>query len=75
MPPTRLPSARFGFALDSCASTVVLCTRAGGALRHATGVCLASQRPDVDGAVGAHLGAGKVSFAGREDAMALTGQG
>lgn len=66
-------SARFGFALDDCANTIVLRYRQDGAERHAGVVSLGSRRLDVNGAVRTHLGAKKVSFADREAATALSG--
>ena len=66
-------SARYGFALDDCANTIVLRYRQGGVDRHAGVVSLGSRRLDVNGAVRAHLGAKKASFASRDDATALTG--
>jgi prolyl-tRNA editing enzyme YbaK/EbsC (Cys-tRNA(Pro) deacylase) len=66
-------SARFGFDLEDCANTIVLRYRQDGIDRYAGVVSLGSRRLDVNGAVRAHLGAKKVSFADRETATALTG--
>ena len=66
-------SARYGFDLDDCANTIVLRHRQGEAEHHAAVVSLGSRRLDVNGAVRAHLGARKVSFANRDVATALTG--
>lgn len=66
-------SARFGFDLDDCANTIVLRFKQDGADRYVAVVSLGSRRLDVNGAVRAHLGARKVSFADREIATALTG--
>ncbi len=66
-------SARYGFELEDCANTIVLRYRVGGEERYAGVVSLGSRRLDVNGAVKAHLGAKKVSFADRETATALTG--
>ena len=66
-------TARFGFDLDDCANTIVLRYRVGGVDRFAGVVSLGSRRLDVNGAVRAHLGAKKVSFADRNAATALTG--
>lgn len=66
-------TARFGFDLDDCANTIVLRYRVGGVDRFAGVVSLGSRRLDVNGAVRAHLGAKKVSFADRDAATALTG--
>jgi prolyl-tRNA editing enzyme YbaK/EbsC (Cys-tRNA(Pro) deacylase) len=66
-------SARFGFDLVDCANTIVLRYRQDGVDRYAGVVSLGSRRLDVNGAVRAHLGAKKVSFADRETATTLTG--
>lgn len=66
-------SARFGFDLDDCANTIVLRYRQDGTDRYAGVVSLGSRRLDINGAVRAHLGAKKVSFADREAATGLTG--
>lgn len=66
-------SARYGFALDDCANTIVLRYRQGEAEHHAAVVSLGARRLDVNGAVRAHLGARKVSFANRDAATTLTG--
>ncbi len=66
-------SARYGFDLEDCANTIVLRYRRDGVERHAGVVSLGARRLDVNGAVKAHLGARKVSFADREAATALTG--
>ena len=66
-------SARFGFDLDDCANTIVLRYRRAGIEHHAGVVSLGSRRLDVNGAVKAHLGAQRLSFADRDTATALTG--
>ncbi|SDV46693.1 YbaK/EbsC family protein [Chitinasiproducens palmae] len=66
-------SAHYGFALDDCANTIVIRYRAGGVEKYAAVVCLGSRRLDVNGALKAALGAQRLSFAKREDAVALSG--
>lgn len=65
-------SARYGFGLDDCANTLVLRYKAAGAEHLAALVGLASRRLDINGAVKAALGAQRISFAKREDAVALS---
>ncbi|PLZ03526.1 hypothetical protein CY652_03800 [Burkholderia sp. WAC0059] len=66
-------SARYGFGLEDCANTIVLRYRKAGADHYAALVSLGSRRLDVNGAVKAHLGAQRLSFAKREEATGLTG--
>jgi prolyl-tRNA editing enzyme YbaK/EbsC (Cys-tRNA(Pro) deacylase) len=65
-------SARYGFGLEDCANTIVLRFRKGGAEHYAAVVSLGSERLDINGAVKAALGAQRLSFAKREDAVALS---
>jgi prolyl-tRNA editing enzyme YbaK/EbsC (Cys-tRNA(Pro) deacylase) len=65
-------SARYGFGLEDCANTIVLRFKKGGAEHYAAVVSLGSQRLDINGAVKAALGAQRLSFAKREDAVALS---
>jgi prolyl-tRNA editing enzyme YbaK/EbsC (Cys-tRNA(Pro) deacylase) len=62
-------SARYGFGLEDCANTIVLRFKKGGAEHFAAVVSLGSQRLDINGAVKAALGAQRVSFAKREEAV------
>lgn len=66
-------SERYGFGLEDCANTLVLRYRRDGAEHHAAVVTLGSRRLDVNGAVKARLGAQRLSFAKREQAVELTG--
>jgi len=66
-------SARYGFGLEDCANTIVLRFKKGGAEHHAAVVSLGSQRLDINGAVKAALGAQRLSFAKREEAVELSG--
>lgn len=65
-------SARYGFGLDDCANTIVLRFKKAGAEHYAAVVSLGSQRLDINGAVKAALGAQRLSFAKREDAVELS---
>jgi prolyl-tRNA editing enzyme YbaK/EbsC (Cys-tRNA(Pro) deacylase) len=66
-------SERYGFGLEDCANTLVLRYKRDGAEHHAAVVTLGSRRLDVNGAVKARLGAQRLSFAKREQAVELTG--
>jgi prolyl-tRNA editing enzyme YbaK/EbsC (Cys-tRNA(Pro) deacylase) len=66
-------SERYGFGLEDCANTIVLRYRKAGVEQHAVVVTLGSRRLDVNGAVKERLGAQRLSFAKREDAIELTG--
>ncbi|HEV3429679.1 MAG TPA: YbaK/EbsC family protein [Paraburkholderia sp.] len=66
-------SERYGFGLEDCANTLVLRYKRNGAEHHAAVVTLGSRRLDVNGAVKARLGAQRLSFAKREQAVELTG--
>ncbi len=62
-------SERYGFGLADCANTIVLRFKKGGAEHFAAVVSLGSVRLDINGAVKAALGAQRLSFARREDAV------
>jgi len=62
-------SKRYGFGLEDCANTIVLRFKKGGAEHFAAVVSLGSVRLDINGAVKAALGAQRLSFAKREDAV------
>ena len=62
-------SERYGFGLEDCANTIVLRFKKGGAEHFAAVVSLGSVRLDINGAVKAALGAQRLSFAKREDAV------
>lgn len=66
-------SARYGFALEDCANTIVIQYKKAGARHHAAIVSLGSRRLDINGAVKACLAAQRLSFAPREDAVAHSG--
>jgi prolyl-tRNA editing enzyme YbaK/EbsC (Cys-tRNA(Pro) deacylase) len=66
-------SERYGFGLEDCANTIVLRYRKGGADHFAAVVTLGSRRLDVNGAVKEVLGAQRLSFARREQAVETTG--
>lgn len=66
-------SARYGFGLGDCANTLVLRYKKAGGEHYAAVVSLGDRRLDINGAVKARLGAQRLSFAKREDAVALTG--
>ncbi|MGL5816345.1 MAG: YbaK/EbsC family protein [Phycicoccus sp.] len=59
--------------LAASANCVLVAARRGGTTSHAAVVVLATQRADVNGVVRRRLGARKISFAPREDAVALSG--
>jgi len=65
-------SERFGFGLEDCANTIVIRFTKDQQERHVAVVTLGSRRLDVNGAVKAHLGAKRLSFAKREVATELT---
>ncbi|CAB3686705.1 YbaK/EbsC family protein [Paraburkholderia rhynchosiae] len=66
-------SARYGFGLADCANTIVVRYRKDGGEHHAALISLGSLRLDINGAVKAALGAQRLSFARREDAVELSG--
>ncbi|MDE1182270.1 YbaK/EbsC family protein [Paraburkholderia sp.] len=66
-------SERYGFGLEDCANTIVLRYKKEGAEHYAAVVSLGSLRLDINGAVKAQLGAQRLSFAKREDAVEHTG--
>ncbi|AZW19557.1 YbaK/EbsC family protein [Bordetella hinzii] len=66
-------SARYGFGLGDCANTLVLRYKKAGGEHYAAVVSLGDRRLNINGAVKARLGAQRLSFAKREDAVALTG--
>ena len=62
-------SERYGFGLEVCANTIVLRTKTAEGEQYAAVVSLGSRRLDVNGLVKAALGAKRISFAKREDAV------
>lgn len=66
-------SARYGFGLEDCANTIVIRYKKDGAEHYAAIVTLGSLRLDINGAVKAHLGAQRLSFAKREVAVEHSG--
>jgi prolyl-tRNA editing enzyme YbaK/EbsC (Cys-tRNA(Pro) deacylase) len=64
--------ARYGFALEDSANTIVVASRRDPAVACAC-VALATTRLDVNHTVRSLLGAGKVSFASPEQTESLTG--
>ncbi|MGA7777360.1 MAG: YbaK/EbsC family protein [Paraburkholderia sp.] len=66
-------SARYGFGLEDCANTIVIKYKKDGAEQYAAIVTLGSLRLDINGAVKAHLGAQRLSFAKREVAVEHSG--
>jgi prolyl-tRNA editing enzyme YbaK/EbsC (Cys-tRNA(Pro) deacylase) len=66
-------SERYGFGLEDCANTIVISYKKDGAEQYAAIVSLGSLRLDVNGAVKAHLGARRPSFAKRELAVEHSG--
>jgi prolyl-tRNA editing enzyme YbaK/EbsC (Cys-tRNA(Pro) deacylase) len=66
-------SARYGFGLEDCANTIVVRYKKDGAERYAALVSLGARRLDVNGAVKAALGAQRLSFAKREQAVEHSG--
>lgn len=66
-------SAHYGFSLEDCANTILVRYKKEGAEHHAAVVTLGSHRVDVNGALKAQLAAQRLSFAKREDAVALSG--
>ncbi|RFU48159.1 YbaK/EbsC family protein [Paraburkholderia sp. DHOC27] len=66
-------SARYGFGLEDCANTIVIKYKKDGAEHYAAIVTLGSLRLDINGAVKAHLGAKRLSFAAREVAVEHSG--
>jgi prolyl-tRNA editing enzyme YbaK/EbsC (Cys-tRNA(Pro) deacylase) len=66
-------SARYGFGLEDCANTIVIKYKKDGGEQYAAIVTLGSLRLDINGAVKAHLGAKRLSFAQREVAVEHSG--
>jgi prolyl-tRNA editing enzyme YbaK/EbsC (Cys-tRNA(Pro) deacylase) len=66
-------SDRYGFGLEDCANTIVIKFKKDGAEQYAAIVTLGSLRLDINGAVKAHLGAQRLSFARREVAVEHSG--
>jgi prolyl-tRNA editing enzyme YbaK/EbsC (Cys-tRNA(Pro) deacylase) len=66
-------SERYGFGLEDCANTIVIRYRKDGGEHYAAIVTLGSLRLDINGAVKAHLGAQRLSFARREVAVEHSG--
>jgi prolyl-tRNA editing enzyme YbaK/EbsC (Cys-tRNA(Pro) deacylase) len=66
-------SARYGFGLEDCANTIVIRYKKDGTEKYAAIVTLGSLRLDINGAVKAHLGAQRLSFAKREVAVEHSG--
>lgn len=66
-------SARFGIPLDDGANTIVLRFKKDGGEHFAAVVSLGSTRIDVNGATRRALGAQRISFASREQAIDGTG--
>lgn len=62
-------SARYGFGLEDCANTIVIRYKKAGAEHYAALVSLGSRRLDINGAVKSALGAQRLSFAKREQAV------
>jgi prolyl-tRNA editing enzyme YbaK/EbsC (Cys-tRNA(Pro) deacylase) len=65
--------ATYGVGLGESANCVIVAGRRGDAVTFAACVVLATTRADVNGLVRRRLGARKVSFAAREDAVGATG--
>ncbi len=74
---TLADTAAFCAAYDvspaASANCVVVAGRRGETVTHAAVMVLATHRADVNGVVRRHLGARKISFAARDDAVGLTG--
>jgi prolyl-tRNA editing enzyme YbaK/EbsC (Cys-tRNA(Pro) deacylase) len=66
-------SERYGFGLEDCANTIVIKYKKEGGEHYAAIVTLGSLRLDINGAVKAHLGAKRLSFAAREVAVEHSG--
>jgi prolyl-tRNA editing enzyme YbaK/EbsC (Cys-tRNA(Pro) deacylase) len=66
-------SARYGFGLEDCANTIVIRYKKEGGEHYAAVVSLGSLRLDINGAVKAALGAQRLSFAKREQAVEHSG--
>ncbi|WP_144154369.1 YbaK/EbsC family protein [Paraburkholderia sp. BCC1885] len=66
-------SERYGFGLEDCANTIVIRYKKEGVEQYAAIVTLGSLRLDINGAVKAHLGAQRLSFAKREVAVEHSG--
>jgi prolyl-tRNA editing enzyme YbaK/EbsC (Cys-tRNA(Pro) deacylase) len=66
-------SARYGFGLEDCANTIVIRYKKDGGEHYAAVVSLGSLRLDINGAVKAALGAQRLSFAKREQAVEHSG--
>lgn len=75
--PTHADTAAFCTAYDvelgASANCVVVAARRGDVTTYAAVMVLATHRADVNGVVRRHLGARKISFAGRDDAVGRTG--
>lgn len=65
--------AHYGSPLELSANCVVAAGKRSGEVRHAACLVLATTRADVNGVVRRWLGVRKASFAGMDDAVALTG--
>lgn len=65
--------AAYDVALSASANCVIVAGRRGGETTYAAVMVLATHRADVNGVVRRHLGVRRISFAAREDAVALTG--
>ncbi|MBX6390794.1 MAG: hypothetical protein IRZ08_17695 [Frankia sp.] len=63
----------YGMRLAESANCVIVAGRRGSEVRHAACVVLATTRADINGLVRRWLGARKVSFAPREEAVRATG--
>lgn len=70
---TAACTERFGIPLDDGANTIVVRFKKDGGEHFAAVVALASTRIDVNGATRRALGAKRISFASREDAVAGSG--
>ncbi len=70
---TAAMSDAYGVSLDVSANCVVVAGIRAGVTRHAACVVLATTRADVNGFVRRRLEARKASFAGMDDAVAMTG--
>lgn len=64
---------RYGVGAQVSANCVVVAGRREGVTRHAACVLLATTRADVNNVVRRHLDVRRISFAAREEAVALTG--
>ncbi|MGL5908807.1 MAG: YbaK/EbsC family protein [Phycicoccus sp.] len=65
--------AAYDIDLAASANCVLVAARRGGTTTYAAVVVLATHRADINGAVRRRLGARKISFAPRDDAVALSG--